>query len=78
MAPEQLLRAAFDHRVDIFAYGVTAFELLTGQKPFSGETPDEILRQQLDRSGFLAPRALNPENPSSNASNAILTNATRS
>lgn len=63
MAPEQLLREAFDHRVDIFAYGVTAFELLTGQKPFPGETPDEILRQQLDRSAFTAPRALNPEIP---------------
>jgi serine/threonine-protein kinase len=63
MAPEQLLREAFDHRVDVFAYGVTAFELLTGQKPFTGETPDEILRQQLDRSGFSTPRSLNPEIP---------------
>ena len=63
MAPEQLLREPYDHRVDIFAYGVTAYELLTGEKPFTGETPDEILRQQLDRAGFAAPRALNPEIP---------------
>ena len=63
MAPEQLQREAFDHRVDIFAYGVTAYELLTGQKPFQGDTPEEILRRQLDRSGFVAPRELNPGIP---------------
>ena len=59
MAPEQLQREPFDHRVDIFAYGVTAYEVLTGQKPFPGDTPDEILRKQLDRSGFVPPRELN-------------------
>jgi serine/threonine-protein kinase len=63
MAPEQLRREPFDHRVDIFAFGVTAFEVLTGQKPFAGDTPDEILRRQLDRSGFAAPRQLNPDIP---------------
>ena len=64
MAPEQLLREPFDHRADIFAYGVTAFEVLTGQKPFIGESPQEILRRQLDRgSGFVTPRELNSEIP---------------
>lgn len=63
MAPEQLLRQPLDHRVDIFAFGVAAFELLTGQKPFPGETPEEILRRQLDRSGFQTPRELNPDVP---------------
>jgi serine/threonine-protein kinase len=64
MAPEQLQRQPFDHRVDIFAYGVTAYELLAGQKPFAGDTPREILRKQLDRSlGFTPPRELNPEIP---------------
>ena len=59
MAPEQLRREAYDHRADIFAYGVSAYELLTGQKPFQGDSPDEILRKQLDRSGFINPRQLN-------------------
>jgi serine/threonine-protein kinase len=64
MAPEQLLRQPIDQRVDIFAYGVTAYELLTGRKPFPGETPDEILRKQLDRSAdFAPPRHFNPEIP---------------
>src|SRR6266436_2187510 len=60
MAPELLLRQPFDHRADIFAYGVTAFEALTGQKPFTAESPDEILRRQLDRTqDFASPRQLN-------------------
>jgi serine/threonine-protein kinase len=63
MAPEQLQREAYDHRVDVFAYGVTAYELLTGQKPFPGDTPEEILRKQLDRSGFIAPRQVNEAIP---------------
>jgi serine/threonine protein kinase len=63
MAPEQLQREAYDHRVDVFAYGVTAYELLTGQKPFAGDTPDEILRKQLDRSGLVTPRSINPDIP---------------
>jgi eukaryotic-like serine/threonine-protein kinase len=63
MAPEQLLRQPINQRVDIFAYGVTAYELLTGQKPFPGDTPDEILHKQLNRGDFITPRTLNPEIP---------------
>ncbi len=63
MAPEQLLGEPIDHRVDIFAFGVSAYELLTNQKPFPGETSDEILRRQLDRSSLPSPRDLNPDLP---------------
>src|SRR6266478_6038800 len=63
MAPEQLLRQPFDHRVDIFAYGATAYELLTGEKPFAGDTPTEILRSQVDRTAFRTPRDLNADVP---------------
>jgi eukaryotic-like serine/threonine-protein kinase len=63
MAPEQFLRQPLDHRADIFAYGVTAYELLTGQKPFEGDTPQEILQKQLNRQDFILPRQLNPEIP---------------
>jgi eukaryotic-like serine/threonine-protein kinase len=63
MAPEQLRRQPLDQRADIFAYGVSAYELLTGQKPFPGDTPDEVLRRQLDRSSFVAPREHNGDIP---------------
>jgi serine/threonine protein kinase len=63
MAPEQLKRQLIDHRVDIFAFGVTAYELLTGSKPFPGESPEEVLRQQLDMHFLAPPRDLNPQIP---------------
>jgi len=53
MPPEQLQHQAIDHRADIFAYGVMAYELLTSRKPFAGDTPDEILRKQ--KSGAAVP-----------------------
>ena len=51
MAPEQLKREPIDARADIFAFGVSAYELLTNQKPFPGETPAEILAAQMQPSG---------------------------
>ncbi len=63
MSPEQLKKQPIDHRVDVFAFGVTAYELLTGSKPFPGETPEDVLRQQLDIHFLAPPRELNPEIP---------------
>ncbi len=63
MAPEQLLGQPITHRVDIFAYGVAAYELLTNQKPFPGDTPLDILRRQQDRADFVSPRQYNPDLP---------------
>jgi len=63
MAPEQLKREPIDGRVDIFAYGVAAYELMTNHKPFPGETPAEILAAQLDPAGPVPPREHNPDVP---------------
>jgi eukaryotic-like serine/threonine-protein kinase len=63
MSPEQLSGQAIDRRVDIFAFGVAAYELLTNQKPFPGEASAEILRAQTERSDFRTPRQLNPDVP---------------
>ena len=62
MAPEQLQRLPIDHRVDIFAFGVMAYELLTNEKPFPGESAEEILRNQM-ANHVVAPRQLNPDIP---------------
>ena len=63
MAPEQLQGQPLSHHVDIFSFGVAAYELLTSQKPFPGDTPGEILQRQLGRGEFVFPRALNPDVP---------------
>jgi len=58
-----LLRQPVDHRADLWAFGVTAYELLTFRKPFPGDTADLVLRRQLDRSEFATPRSINSEIP---------------
>jgi len=63
MAPEQLCREPVDHRADLWAWGVSAYELVTNRKPFPGETADDVLRGQLDRREFIPPRSLNGDLP---------------
>jgi eukaryotic-like serine/threonine-protein kinase len=43
MAPEQVRGADVDHRADIFAIGVTLYEMLAGQRAFSGDSGVETL-----------------------------------
>ncbi len=63
MAPEQLKREPIDARADIFAFGVSAYELLTNHKPFPGDSPGEILAAQLQPSGPIPLREHNPDVP---------------
>jgi len=63
MAPEQLKREPVDARADIFAYGVSAYELVTHHKPFPGETPADILASQMENSAPVPVREHNPEIP---------------
>ncbi|RYZ05729.1 MAG: hypothetical protein EOO73_18680 [Myxococcales bacterium] len=47
MAPEQILAQRIDGRVDLYALGITLFELLTGRVPFTGSAIQFVLAQQL-------------------------------
>ncbi len=42
LSPEQVQRGISDSRSDIYSLGIMFFELLTGRKPFTGDTPIQI------------------------------------
>jgi serine/threonine protein kinase len=58
MSPEQALGGAADHRSDIWSFGAVVGEMLSGKRPFPGDTTSEILasvvRGEPDLSGIPA------------------------
>jgi serine/threonine-protein kinase len=59
LAPEQLQGEPADPRTDLYSLGIVAYELLTGQVPFGGETPMAIaykhLRERVPRASARNP-----------------------
>ena len=49
VAPEMVQGHSTDPRSDLYALGVIFFELLTGVRPFSGETAFEVLKKHCDQ-----------------------------
>jgi eukaryotic-like serine/threonine-protein kinase len=48
MPPEQINGLEVDGRADVFSAGVVLFELLTGKKPFAGDSPTAVLARIMD------------------------------
>ena len=42
LSPEQVQRGVADSRSDVYATAIVLFEMITGEKPFAGETPIQI------------------------------------
>ncbi len=60
MAPEQGLGKKTDGRADEYSLSIVFYELITGRKPFTGDTPLEILMHQASEP-VPDPREFNPE-----------------
>jgi serine/threonine-protein kinase len=62
LSPEQARGAPVDQTSDLYSAGIVLYELLTGEVPFTGETPVEIAMKHLSEVPE-PPSALRPEVP---------------
>ena len=62
MSPEQVRGDTVDARSDIYSFGVTLYEMLTGRKPFQADTSYSVLNAQLNEAP-VPPMQVNPALP---------------
>jgi len=62
MSPEQIEGETVDERTDIYSFGIMAYEMLTGQRPYLEEDPAKLLELHLKKD-VPDPRALVPDLP---------------
>jgi len=73
LSPEQVQRGISDQRSDIYSVGVVLFELLTGRKPYEGESPIQIAYKHVNER-IPAPSTIRKDIPS--VLDAIISKAT--
>ncbi len=60
MSPEQIRGEDVDHRADVYAFGVLAFELITGALPFEARSVADVMMKHLGEQP-IAPSQRRPE-----------------
>ncbi len=69
MAPELLRREPIDERIDIFAFGVMAFEFLTDRLPYDATNSTTMMLQRINTEP-LDPAVVKPKLPRSSATSS--------
>lgn len=62
LSPEQVQRGVSDVRSDVYSLGIVLFEMLTGKKPFDGESPIQIAYMHVNEN-IPAPSSITPTVP---------------
>jgi serine/threonine protein kinase len=60
MSPEQIRGLILDTRADIYSFGATCYEVLTGRPPFRGSSSQELLTKHITEKP-ITPKQYNPE-----------------
>jgi serine/threonine protein kinase len=60
MSPEQIRGEALDARADVYSFGISAYEIVTGRPPFRASTPTELLNKHILEKPS-PPQMYNPE-----------------
>ncbi len=59
MSPEQVQGAAVDHRSDLYSLGVMLYEMITGEKPITGDTSWAVMNGHVNQTPR-SPASVNP------------------
>jgi eukaryotic-like serine/threonine-protein kinase len=68
ISPEQVRgQVDVDIRADIYSLGATLYHMITGQVPYDGETPTEVMRKHVEKNVILTP----PDHLNTNLSSGV-------
>lgn len=60
MSPEQIRGQVLDARADVYSFGATVYEIITGKPPFTGQSNQDLLQKHITEKP-VNPRQLNKE-----------------
>jgi serine/threonine protein kinase len=60
MSPEQIRGQVLDGRADVYSFGATAYEMVTGRPPFRGSSSQDLLNKHITEKA-VSPKVYNPD-----------------